>query len=219
MQLGSLTLKTRSFFCVRTSFILLLILDYRFTAAMSQIKRYCSKCDTYNQIVGRKSTLCCPECKTPFYFECSKCNRRDKAYNTIYNHVRFLCFPRELLSCDGCDYTTTIKTTLWQHIRSRHMVIDPKDYYKCRTCSRPFKMKKDLRGHEVHCGNDKKFQCKTCPYATKYKSSFQQHMHHHLLNEKIDDSARAAESSGISEFVIIFSCRMLLAKAVHTNYT
>lgn len=164
-----------------------------FTDVSARINRYCSKCDEVVKTIGNKFLKNCPKCDRLFFYECKKCQRRNKSYNVIYNHVKYNCYPETMYECDHCNYKSSIKNCLENHILYTHSF---KDYYKCSKCNKIARRESD---HRRTCSLSIIFDCKICSFKTKVKGTFNRHMHKHLLlNETEKDAYDAEEIESIN---------------------
>uniref|UniRef100_A0A8D8TFJ6 RE1-silencing transcription factor n=1 Tax=Cacopsylla melanoneura TaxID=428564 RepID=A0A8D8TFJ6_9HEMI len=82
---------------------------------------------------------------------------------------------QNLISCYKCDYSTTYKFNLVNHIR-RHIGEKP---YKCGRCPASFIQKSALKSHlRTHTG-EKPYKCTFCPFTAAHSSTMSYHLRIH----------------------------------------
>ena len=75
-------------------------------------------------------------------------------------------------SCEHCNYMTTRKSQLLQHVQSQHEGV----IYSCDNCYYNAKWKGDLRKHVKSVHDGVKHSCDQCDYKTSWKSDIRKHV-------------------------------------------
>ncbi|XP_014219156.1 zinc finger Y-chromosomal protein 2 [Copidosoma floridanum] len=104
----------------------------------------------------------------------------------------------QLFRCTQCDYSTSFKRYYQEHVRRRHLTIDPNNYTTCPDCKKQFRLLKDLKSHLSHCGKEPYLKCKFCEYKTNRTGTLKVHMQSHLVKEKAVKLVNALVDSGQS---------------------
>ncbi|GAB6018444.1 hypothetical protein CHUAL_000150 [Chamberlinius hualienensis] len=113
-------------------------------------------------------------------YVCEICTRHFRNRRRYASHVRSHKHPERLLKCERCDYVTSTRTTLTQHLASRHRV-DAKGNalnadVKCAECDFVCVSKFQLRNHRVYKHSIKPFKCAECEFSAVRKTLVEKHM-------------------------------------------
>ena len=75
--------------------------------------------------------------------------------------------------CDKCEYSSSLKSNLNQHVTCVHALEKP---FKCTLCNYAASIKSNLNQH-IRCvhAKTKPFKCSQCEYAASIKSNLNQH--------------------------------------------
>ena len=82
----------------------------------------------------------------------------------------------EMIKCDLCDYTTTLKRNYRKHVRQMHTKREK--LLLCDQCNLRFELPYQLKDHKdiVHEGNSKKLQsCDQCDKKFRYPHQVKDH--------------------------------------------
>lgn len=95
----------------------------------SLVDYYCLQCDKEAKKKFSKYRPRCPKCKEKYDYRCISCEKLYGGYNTVYRHIKHECQNRFEMGCSLCNYTSTRKYLLLNHIKINHAI------YKCLRCN------------------------------------------------------------------------------------
>lgn len=126
-------------------------------------------------------------------FVCGKCDKHFSSKTELSRHRKeeHSVLTGETLSkrykCPNCDFTTSRKTGLTDHINAVHEKVKP---YMCQHCSHTFASNGNLTQH-IHAVHEKlrPFICQYCSYATSSQPNLRKHIkavHHKIRDFKCE---------------------------------
>ena len=108
--------------------------------------------------------------------KCPHCKVLLDPLENMADHLRRQCSLLRNHICQYCGSRFFRHHHLQRHIRHIHQSPAPQ-MHKCDKCDKSYKRKEHLRRHlQYECGVEPKFQCNTCNYKCKHKSSLVCHM-------------------------------------------
>ncbi|OXU16261.1 hypothetical protein TSAR_000586 [Trichomalopsis sarcophagae] len=108
------------------------------------LERYCKTCDeTLEKVRGVNN---CKDCKSLLLYQCIICCNRYSSIMSAYQHIRS-CIQLAEFHCSECGFQTVYKTSLVNHIESKHVL------QECEVCDVICKNRRSLLKH-------KKYECK-----------------------------------------------------------
>ena len=140
---------------------------------------YCSTCQETSGHSRDDPSKTCDVCNTPFQYQCTKCLRYYRSLGGLYAHQRYQCDKELVMDCDSCDYRTSFKNELVQHMQHNH---DSKSVKTCKKCNKTYAVRTD-QAHEKVCGRKVLFKCKLCSYLTDTKRCLISHMNNHRIEQ------------------------------------
>lgn len=149
-------------------------------------------------------TFNCSWCTRSFYFEdqhishLEKCTKRPNRYkrekriicpycakmvsNQEYKkHIKYhVEGPPPLFECDLCDSRHQFKTSLIQHIETKHLGILPEARFSCTHCDKVFRQHERLKDHLLGDHQlGEKLKCQICDYTTHVPKNLRRHVNRH----------------------------------------
>ena len=76
-------------------------------------------------------------------YNCPQCAKTFTQERNMKMHVRMIHERKTILSCDQCDYTTSWKDSLHQHIKTKHEGV----VYECPICLRALASSRQVQQH------------------------------------------------------------------------
>ena len=134
---------------------------------------YCPKCKAASTNYEDKK---CQDCETTLLFQCTNCTCIYKRLIGIQTHIKYECYKQPIFHCYECGYKTVRKSQLIKHIQNEHIILlVSKNLYECSICYSKFKNEKSALVHERACAIEFIFQCKYCPFKTKFRHGLRIH--------------------------------------------
>ncbi|XP_021354147.1 zinc finger protein 836-like [Mizuhopecten yessoensis] len=165
-------------------------------------KAFRQKSSLKSHLLTHKETFGSRRCKLPFKdapllqqhrqnsceisaFGCSICNMTFKDITSVFSHVNFLHFKRQIHVCDVCCQRFDSLLSLQEH-QAAHI---GSQKYTCGICGNNCTDKDELNTHLHDHPSAKPFKCQVC--CEKYSSvtQFTIHMESHLTDKSEQDTA------------------------------
>ena len=113
------------------------------------------------------------------WLECEVCSKKFLGKRSLRVHAR--CHLKGRPKCThqctdaDCNFVTSCKYLLTQHINGTHLKLRP---FKCEVCGAAFKRKNHLQDHSknVHSDDTKNFKCDKCDYASNESRWLESHI-------------------------------------------
>lgn len=163
---------------------------------------FCSKCSVTTKLKYVKNRgmeeFHCKLCRTRLHLQCMQCGHLLETQQSMLHHLNFSCNRPSNLCCSMCDYVSTRKGHLQEHIIAKHTE-GPK-MYKCPACQREYRTQGLLRRHERECGNDELLRCEYCNYSSSVPTNLQRHQVrvHRVMMRRKGCASAALDSGGVS---------------------
>lgn len=104
-------------------------------------------------------------------------HQSDKCYNSYINlelkiDNKYVAEQRGAFFCIKCNYSTSKKKNLSQHLKQQHTFV------QCTNCQRTYTYN-SMQAHRYYCSTERRFRCAHCDYAAKLKNDLKAHLHTH----------------------------------------
>ena len=96
------------------------------------------------------------------FHHCDKCDYKSSVKSTLKNHIMSKHSVPEFLTCHICGDKSKNKQLLRNHHRLKHEV---QEMIKCEICGKEVR-KRTYTGHKIKAHGEKKFACEFCSYRT-----------------------------------------------------
>jgi len=136
---------------------------------------------------------------------CSECGKKFHEKSRLDFHVREI-HEKIRFHCDQCEYTTTRKLTLNEHIKVKHEGATPKSY-PCDQCEKVFAGSFYLNIHIQSVHEGKKYFCEQCGFTASNPYTLREHtisIHEGNLFECTQCDHKYTTKSGLRYHVKVF---------------
>lgn len=147
-----------------------------------------------NDITSEKTTDSCPYCDSklkPKYlkdhiktkhtspdlweFDCEQCEKKFATKNLLRLHMKRDHLKKEQFVCPHCQFTVQSKSSLDNHLQSKHT--NPALWrYECHLCERRYATEWHLKRHEYVHKTINNFTCNVCKLGLSSKRSLKSHI-------------------------------------------
>ena len=145
----------------------------------SHYKGIVSNCEQCNVTLksksqyGRKRKIC-DLCKIKRKYPCEECQYESSNKTILKDHIIAIHENLKPYLCDKCEFKSATKIGLKDHQNSIH----GSEVFECDICSFVTKTKNYLQKHfrNNHLEGRKKHSCTNCDYQSKHKQDLDRHM-------------------------------------------
>ncbi|XP_071806934.1 uncharacterized protein [Asterias amurensis] len=109
--------------------------------------------------------------------KCHKCSKTYKTSTSLYRHVQK--HKSIFLACTQCNFKTQWKSSLKNHVNTKHNGKESLEYFKCSQCEFKTKSKFYIKRHENTHSDDRPFICEICGKSLKTETVLKIHMETH----------------------------------------
>ncbi|XP_008203266.1 uncharacterized protein LOC100678295 isoform X1 [Nasonia vitripennis] len=165
------------------------------------VKLFCNRCGKIYDCVDSSYYRECGTCSVSLLIFCQRCDTRCVVSPRISIHLNGDCKVGEPIKCPHCDFVSSQRHHIYQHIEDAHKAVPPtKEPMLCnKGCGRKFDRDLALRRHEKHCGTKPNLRCKFCKYKTRHRSAIKMHMQQHVLRNDTKLFERSFSDSDTSD--------------------
>ncbi|KAH9635198.1 hypothetical protein HF086_009538 [Spodoptera exigua] len=118
-------------------------------------------------------------------FMCSICNKTFLTSQKRVEHLEEVHKRKPLnLTCRICSKKFDYHKSLYSHMRSEHLHINPEPRYACAVCGSMFKTKYGLTYHMVVHSGEKNYECEICHKKYGRRKTLIQHLRIHMNDRR-----------------------------------
>ncbi|XP_058800947.1 protein PFC0760c-like isoform X2 [Phymastichus coffea] len=151
------------------------------------IRVQCVVCNKMYDEIPATYKKTCDDCSSDLMTAiCQLCRKQYMLSTKIAVHVQGNCIFSGRIKCRDCEFVSSSRYHLQEHIIRKHIYLAPEDYYTCRLgCGKSFRVQDALKKHERICIKEADLNCRFCDYKTKHRSAMKMHLQQHILHKKL----------------------------------